>query len=159
MDMQHFLIPFTITYSEVRCAATPLWSSDKEGSLNFLILPGGFTAWSSVKIYSQYSCVRWSLNSLFTTIFSTCICEVIPPGSTTGSVLMELPVIVAYFPSVKCPLNVSRTSIPCFLRGIPGFCSTPLTTNPSYVHCHPTFRLPSDNDSSRQLLLRHCSAI
>ena len=76
------------------------------------------------------------------------------PGMTTTSVIMELPVIVAFISGVKCPLNSSMISIPNFLTNTPG---------PFIPHhwqlilrkfiCHPTFRLASENDSSGQLLL------
>jgi hypothetical protein len=46
-------------------------------------------------------------------------CDIIPPDMTIRSVFMELPGIVAFISSVKCPLDASKTSIPFFLRNTP----------------------------------------
>ena len=52
------------------------------------------------------------LNGFFTTTYSTCSCEVIPPGMTTRSVFMDVPVIVTLISGVTCPWNASKTGIP-----------------------------------------------
>jgi len=61
-------------------------------------------------------------------------------------VFMEPPVIAAYVSGVQCPLNAFKTSIPHFLRCIPGLLFH--TTNSQLTG------LVSDSDSSQQLLRR-----
>jgi hypothetical protein len=119
-------IPQQITISSIHCtlempslslrvrrSAMLLRSTDKGTvTLGFLIFPAGVKTWTLVKSHSPYSCSKVVLNGFYTTTFSTCNCEVIPPGMTTKSVFMDLTVIVTLISGVTCPLNVPKTVIP-----------------------------------------------
>jgi len=109
----------------VRCTAMLFWSTAKEVTLGFLIIPLG------VKSHSLYSCLR-CLKGLFTLTPSPSSCEVIHPSMTTMSVFMQWPVISAFISGVHCVLNASKTSIPYFLRSTPGPMFH-ITNNQSFV--------------------------
>ena len=99
LDIRHFWNPSQSLL--VRCTAMLCWSTAREVTLGFLIIPLGVKAQSSVKSHSLYSCLR-CLKGLFTLTPSPCSCEVIHPSMTTMSVFMQLPVISAFIPGVHC---------------------------------------------------------
>ena len=124
---------FETLHNHYWCNALPccFWSTAKEVTPGFLIIPVGVKAQSSVKSHLLYSCLR-CLKGLFTLTPSPSSCEVIHPSMTTMSVFMQLPVISAFISGVHCVLNASKTSIPCFLRSTPGPVFH-ITNNQSFV--------------------------
>jgi hypothetical protein len=125
-------------------------------TLGFLNLQAGAKAYFPLKSHPQCKCFRKSLRQLFTTASNTCSCEVIiPPGMSTQ--LMFMGQTVALF----LVLNATKYIIkqPFFQEHFR--CSIPHIWRPILPKFigHRTFRLSSDKDSSRQLLLRHCYAI
>ena len=128
----------------VRCTAMPWWSTDKEGSQR----ASWFFQLESKHGHSQVVLKRFVHHRPS----STCSwCHL--TDMTAMSVFMELPVIVAFISGVKCPLHRSNTSIPCFLRRAPGHLFHIKLTG------HPTLRLASDNNLSKQFFPRQCSTM
>jgi hypothetical protein len=113
----------------VRYVAIPLWYTVLLESSSW-----GKTIVPSQEPHTLYSCFMLSLNGLFTTTSSICSYEVIPPGMTTMSVFMELPVIVALFLVLNVPWMHPRPASPNFSGAPLAFCYTP-PTSPSEVHC------------------------
>ena len=110
----------------------PLWFTDKESHWAF-----DSSSWGQSMVHYQepltlYSCLRWSLNCLFTTTSSTCSCEVIHLGMTTRFLFMELPATVAFTSGAKHPLHTTKTNIPSFIRSTPGLLFH-TTNNQSFV--------------------------
>jgi len=99
LDIQHFWNPSQSLL--VRCTAMLFWSTAREVTLGFLIIPVGVKAQSSVMSHSLYSCLR-CLKGLFTPTPSPCSCEVIHPIMTTMFMFMQLPVISAFISGVHC---------------------------------------------------------
>ena len=132
---------FTFTSSEMLCHAVMIhWQ--RNGHTGLLDSSSWDHSMTSCQQPLTIQLLYVVLNGFFTTTLSTYSCEIIPPGMTTRSVFMDLPVIVTLISGVTCPLNTSD----CY-----PLAPFHTTNNQS---SHPTFRLTSDNRYSMQLLLR-----
>jgi hypothetical protein len=103
LDIQHFLKLFAIVSGEMCCHVL---------MIGVFIFVAWVKAWP-LQTLAHYTAALGCLSTVCSPQYhNTWSCKVIPLRFTTRSVVMELPVTVAFISGVKCPFNETITSIP-----------------------------------------------